>query len=97
MLTLHWHFSVMLAFDHYLLPLPLFSTLSPDEKSEFGFRHNFFRFISKRRGRRESLISPDLVRIQRFVDYCESNQVNHGVLVWYYCWESYVWQGKRVS
>jgi hypothetical protein len=23
--------------------------------------------------------------------------VNHGVLVWYYCWESYVWQGKRVS
>jgi hypothetical protein len=23
--------------------------------------------------------------------------VNHGVLVWCYCWKSYVWQGKMVS
>jgi hypothetical protein len=87
----------MLAIGDHLLSLHLFSTLSPDEKSEFDFRHNSFRFISKRSGRRESLISPDLVRIQRFVDYRESNQANQGVLVWCYCWKSYVWQGKRVS
>jgi hypothetical protein len=96
-LILHWHFSVMLATGDHLLPLPLFSTLSPDEKSEFCFRHNFFRVISKRSAPHDSLISPDLVRIQRFVDYRESNQVNHSVFVWYCCWKSYVWQEKRVS
>jgi hypothetical protein len=77
---MHRHFSVILALGDYLLPLPIFSTLSPDEKSEFGFRHNFFCFISKPCGQRESLLSPDFVQIQRFVDYPESNQVNHGVI-----------------
>jgi hypothetical protein len=62
----------MLAVGDHRLPLLLFSTLSPDEKSEFGFRHHFFHFISKRSSRREYFISPDLVRIQRFVDYRES-------------------------
>jgi hypothetical protein len=57
--TLHGHFSVILGIGDHLLPLHLFSTLSPDEKSEFGFRHNFFRFISKRSRRRENLISPE--------------------------------------
>jgi hypothetical protein len=89
-LILHCQFSVMLAIGDHLLPLSLFSTLSPDEKSEFDFRHNSFRLFSKRSGWRETLIWPDLVRIQRFVDYRESNQVNHGVLVWCYCWKSYV-------
>jgi hypothetical protein len=78
-------------------PLALFSTLSSGEKPEFHFRCNSFCFISKRNGRRESLSSPDLVRIQRFVDYRDSNQVNHGVVIWCYCWKSYVWPGKRVS
>jgi hypothetical protein len=53
-LTVHRHFSVMLALGDHLLPLRLFSTLSLDEKSEFGFRNNFFRFISECSGRRES-------------------------------------------
>jgi hypothetical protein len=79
--TLHSHFSVILALGDHLLPVLLFSTLSPDEKSEFRFLYNSFRLISKRSSQRESLISPDLVRIQRFVDYCELNQVKHGVLV----------------
>jgi hypothetical protein len=70
----------MIAIGGHFLPLLVVSTLSPDEKPEFDFRHHFFRFISKRSGRRENLISPDLVRIQTFVNYRESNQVNQGVI-----------------
>jgi hypothetical protein len=72
------------------LPLRVFSALSLDEQSEFRMLFDSFRLPARRRGPREALLSVDLARIQTFVDFRPSNQMNRGFLVGYYAWKSFI-------